>query len=248
MLGVRKKRRVSPRQSRRRRCGASKRGDDSIDGRIGELAGKATVTHEHDTVRVRSSNRVVGDHNDGLAEIGDTHTQETQYLGSRNGIKISCRLIGEDHRGAAQQRSCDGNSLLLTARKLVGSMPEPIRQPEALDHVIEPRVIDRTPGKLDWQNNVLLRRQRGDQIVGLKNETDAVTPKASESPIIHARNIGRVNQDAPAADSVETRETLHERRLPDPDGPITAAKRPRGKDAENPSRALTVAGPRPYDL
>lgn len=35
-------------------------------------------------------------------------------------VKVSCRLVGDNELGVVHQRSCNSNTLLLAARKLVG--------------------------------------------------------------------------------------------------------------------------------
>src|SRR5919109_4509802 len=76
------------------------------------------VVEHHDPVGHRGGVRVVGDHHHGLAELVHGLAEQPQHLVGRVRVEVAGRLVGEHHRGAVDQRTGDGDALLLAARKL----------------------------------------------------------------------------------------------------------------------------------
>src|ERR1700721_365548 len=72
---------------------------DRVGGRLLELADHLAVGQEDDPVRVRGPARVVGHHDDRLAELGHRAAQETEQV--RGGVRgqVAGRLIGENEAG-----------------------------------------------------------------------------------------------------------------------------------------------------
>src|SRR5690242_10006450 len=93
-----------------------------VEHRVGvrrlELVDDGAVGEEHDAVGVSRCDRVVGDHHDGLAEVVDRLAHEGEDLRTRARVEVAGGLVGEDDRRLAQQRTADGDALLLTTREL----------------------------------------------------------------------------------------------------------------------------------
>src|SRR5438445_8400558 len=69
-----------------------------VEHRIGvgvvELVDDRAVGEEDDAIRVPSSDRVVGDHDDGLVEIVDRLAHEREDLGTRARVEVAGGLVG----------------------------------------------------------------------------------------------------------------------------------------------------------
>src|SRR6204780_2209071 len=69
---------------------------DGVGGRLLELAHHLAVGQEDDPVRVRGPARVVGHHDDRLAEFGHRSPQEGEQVGGGVGVEVAGGLVGED--------------------------------------------------------------------------------------------------------------------------------------------------------
>ncbi len=88
----------------------------------------AAVDQEDDPVGVGCGTGVVGDHDDGLAQVVDGLAHEVEDLAARRGVEVAGGLVGEDDVGPAGQGPGDGDPLLLTARQLAGLVLEAVAQ------------------------------------------------------------------------------------------------------------------------
>jgi len=57
----------------------------------------------------------VGDHDEGLAVVGDRLAEQVEDLGAGARVEVAGGLVGEDDLRLARQRACDGDALLLSA-------------------------------------------------------------------------------------------------------------------------------------
>src|SRR5271156_430842 len=62
---------------------------DRVGGRLGQVVDDGAVGQEDAPVGIGRPVGVVGDHDDGLAELGDGTAQERQHLGRGNGVQVS---------------------------------------------------------------------------------------------------------------------------------------------------------------
>src|ERR1700733_2229701 len=69
--------------------------DDRVGGRVPHLVHDGAVGQEDDPVRVRGAVRVMGDHDDRLAEFLYRLTQEREQFGGGVGVQVAGRLVGE---------------------------------------------------------------------------------------------------------------------------------------------------------
>src|SRR5690349_1549536 len=115
---------------------------DHLLGRgLGHVVGDLTVDEEDDPVRVRGRHRVVGHHDDGLAEVVHRLAHELQDLGPGVGVEVAGGLVGEGQLRLADQGPGDGNPLLLAAGELGGPVAEAVAQPDGLDDLVEPGLV-----------------------------------------------------------------------------------------------------------
>src|SRR5215510_6022276 len=85
---------------------------DALRGRLVEPAGDPAVGEEHDPVGVAGGHRVMGDHDDRLAELTHAAAEQVQYLGTGLGVEIPGGLVREDDLRPAGQGPRDGYPLL----------------------------------------------------------------------------------------------------------------------------------------
>src|SRR5690242_9350266 len=80
------------------------------------------VAHMHHAIEVRGGFRIMGDHDDGLAEFFIQLTEHLQHNFGILGIQVSGWLISEDNFRLVDDGAGDGNALLLASgefRRLV---------------------------------------------------------------------------------------------------------------------------------
>src|SRR5271165_2630656 len=111
---------------------------DGIGGRLVEFADHGSVGQEHDPVRVRGPARVVGHHDDRLAELGHRAPQEREQLRGGVGVEVAGGLVGEDEVRLVDQRPGARYALLLATRQLAGTVVQPVADAQLLDQVTEP--------------------------------------------------------------------------------------------------------------
>src|SRR3954447_9027738 len=66
---------------------------DSLGGRVLQLARQPAVGQEHDAVGIARGARIVGDHDDGLPEVGDALAQEAEHVGPGPRVEVAGRLV-----------------------------------------------------------------------------------------------------------------------------------------------------------
>src|SRR5690606_21329448 len=129
---------------------------DGLGGGGVQLVGEAPVAQEHHPVGVGGGDRVVGDHDDGLAQFAGGFAEEGQDLGAGAGVEVAGGLVGVDHLGRAQQGPGHRHPLLLAAGELGGQVVQARTQPGDLDEAGEPLPVDGALGDLGGQQDVLL--------------------------------------------------------------------------------------------
>ena len=108
-----------------------------------KLGHQLAVGQEHDEVRIRGGERVVGDHDDRLAMLVDGAAQELEHLRRGVRVEVAGRLVGEDQLGPADQRSRTRDPLLLAAGQLARAVRQPVGDLQLTDQVLEPLAVDR---------------------------------------------------------------------------------------------------------
>ena len=78
----------------------------------------------------------MGDDDHGLVESLAGHLEQTQYILTGFAVQISRRFIRQQDSWLCCQSPGNGNSLLLSARKLIGKPAQFIRQSEDLNYFV----------------------------------------------------------------------------------------------------------------
>jgi hypothetical protein len=138
----------------------------AVGGRRGQLTHEAAVGKKQDPVGIRGSHRVVRHYHHGLAQPVHDLPEQTEDLSAGAGVQRPGRLVGEDHRRAGHQRSCDRHPLLLAARKLRRPVPRTIGEPDLVEHLPQPGGVRAGAGQPQRQGDVLRRGQRRQEVEG----------------------------------------------------------------------------------
>ena len=100
-----------------------------------------------DAVGVGGGDRVVGDHDDRLAEVVDDVAQQREDLAAGAGVERAGRLVGEHDLGPGDQRAGDGDALLLAAGELGGPVAQAVGEPDAVDDLAHQARSARPPAR-----------------------------------------------------------------------------------------------------
>ena len=127
-------------------------------------------------------------------------------------------------------------------------MVHPVGEAEHVDEVVDPRALlgrEPTAGQLEREQHVLQHVEGRHQVVGLEDEPDVHATQEGAISIAHLvqRLAGDVHLSALTSSSPAA--TFMNVDLPEPEGPITAVKPPRGTTTVTSSRARTSPAPWP---
>ena len=81
---------------------------------------------------------LVGDDDDGDAELAVDPLQQREDVGGRLGVERAGRLVGEQDVGLGRERPGDADALLLAAGELVGIAPRLVGQPDEVEQLGDP--------------------------------------------------------------------------------------------------------------
>jgi acyl-CoA thioesterase-1 len=130
------------------------------------------------------------------------------------GVERAGRLVGEHDVGAGHERPGDRNALLLTARQLAREIAEPIVEADRADDRVEPGPVLVLTGQGEREQDVLLRGERGDQVVLLEDESEPVAAQQRKVGLVERRERGVADERLTRGQSVESGDALHQRALP----------------------------------
>jgi hypothetical protein len=162
----------------------------SLDGPVYDLAIDEAVFHVNDPVSAGGDAVVMSDEDDGFAALVQP-VNEVQDFSAGFRIEVSGRFVGEDHEGIVHERAGDGDALLLATGQLVGAVVEAIAQADeggqfeaAVVALLEVAALVEE-GDLDIFEDAEL----GDEVIGLKDEPDALAADFRQLIIAHAGDI-----------------------------------------------------------
>src|SRR4051794_31504243 len=112
-----------------------------LGGGLGHLVDDPPVGQEDDAVGVARRDRIVGDHHDRLAELAHGAAHEVEDLRTGPAVEVARRLVGEDDRRLAGERTSHGDALLLTTAELARAVTQPVAQTHGVDDAIDPLLV-----------------------------------------------------------------------------------------------------------
>ncbi|OIQ77913.1 hypothetical protein GALL_403830 [mine drainage metagenome] len=89
-------------------------------------------------------------------------------------------------------------------------MVQPVAEPHGVDDRVELRAVDRAPGDVERQGDVLGRRQGRDEVERLEDEAEPRAAQPGELALVHPTDVLAVDDDAPRRRGVETGHAVHE--------------------------------------
>jgi hypothetical protein len=112
-------------------------------------------------------------------------------------IEISCRLVGEQQLGIVRERARDCHPLLFAARELRRIVMRAGAQADFLDERLRPRLCRGAPHDFHWHEDVLVGRERWNEVERLEDEADFRAAQVCEVVLLHARGVLAVDEDVP---------------------------------------------------
>ena len=178
--------------------------------------------------------------------VVDRRAHEREDLAAGAAVEVPGRLVGEDHGGARGQRPGHGDALLLAAGELARAVLEALGQADGLDDRADPLLVGPAAGERHRQRDVLVGGQRRQQVEGLEHEADALAADLGQLACRRAcRGRCRRGRRGPDVSVSRPARQCMSVDLPEPDGPMTAVRRPAGRPTVTSSRAVTVVSPLP---
>src|SRR6516165_3546683 len=187
-----------------------------LRGRPVKPAGDPPVGEEDDPVGVAGGHRVVGDHDDRLAELAHAAAEQVQDLRTGPGVEVAGGLVGEDDLRPAGQGPRDGDPLLLPAGQLRRAVPQPRAQAHRVHNRAEPGSVGGAPRDVQREGDIVRRGEGRQQVVGLEDEADVVAAQPGQPALRQRGDLGAADPHPPAVGAVQPRHAVHERGLTGP--------------------------------
>ena len=136
--------------------------------------GENALVQVPQAVRPPGRPRVVGHHDDGLAQLAAQPPHEHQHVLGRDAVEVACGLVGHEQGRVRDQGARNGHPLLLAAGELPRGVVHAVLEADQPQH--GPHVLPALPageiGQHERQLDVLEGRQHRDEVVELENEAD----------------------------------------------------------------------------
>ena len=183
--------------------------------RVAHLVDDLAVGEEDHAVGVAGGDRVVGHHDDGLAELVDRALAAAASTSApERGVEVAGGLVGEDDRRAgwpARGPPRPAAAGRPRARWAGGSSRSP--SPTVSMTSVVPLLVRLAAGDRQRQQDVLLRGQRRHQVERLEDEADPVAAQPGQRLVVERDEVGVAEQHRAAGGVVERRAAVHQRRL-----------------------------------
>src|SRR5688572_33088053 len=82
--------------------------------------------------------RIMGDHDDGLAEVAVEQLQDREDLVGGGAVEVAGRLVGEQELWIRDDRAGDRDALLLAARHLARAVLHAVAEADARERGLDP--------------------------------------------------------------------------------------------------------------
>ncbi len=162
-------------------------------------------------------------------------------------VEVAGGLVGEHDGRARDERARDRDALLLAAGELRGAVVEAVADADGVDQPVEPLAVGLAPGDRQRQQDVLFGVQHRQQVERLEDEADPVAAQLGQALVVEPGQLDAVEAHRARRSGGRGRRAMCiSVDLPEPDGPMIAAKR-RGREARRSrrTRASTAASPSP---
>ncbi len=161
---------------------------------------------------------IVRDDEEGLLEGVSEDEEEVMELAGVLGVEVAGGLVGEDQLGVVHQRPGHGNALLLPSRQLRGLVPYPIRKFQKIKKFLcsLKGFLPALPGDKRGHRHILQRRELGQQMVELIDETDMPVAELRQLVVGQTVEIHAVNDHLSPIRLVQRADDVQQRRFAGP--------------------------------
>ena len=173
------------------------------------------VAHADDSIAGRDVRFVVSHDDDRGLLLGADFPQQAEHVGSRLAVEFAGRLIGENQLRLLEQRSRDGDALLLAAGQVVGSMQKSVGQAKASQQLssLLTKLIRNASRKIRHEH-VVNGVQIAQQIEALEDEPHVVAAVSVSLREQHRSELVTVHLDRSAAWQIERTQQVQQAAFP----------------------------------
>ena len=123
-------------------------------------------------------------------------------------------------------------------------MAEAVADPDRIDQAVEPFALDLAPGDHKGSRMFSSALRTGSRLK-VKDKADPIAPQLGQRAVAQISQLEPASLTVPALGRSSPASRCISVDLPEPEGPMIAAKRPDGKLTVMPARASTAASPSP---
>lgn len=171
------------------------------------------IAHVHDAVEVGRGFGVVGNHDDGLAEVLVQAAKHFQNDFGVFGVKVSGGLVGEEDFGLVDDGAGDRDALLFTTGKFSGAVIEAFFDAEHPRDDLEAVRIEAVAMNVLRDGDISLGSEGRKKVEALEDESDFVTAQLGTLGVGHRGEIVAVDKNAAARSLCQTADDVKERRF-----------------------------------
>ena len=139
--------------------------------------------------------------------------QQFHDAGAGYAVEIASRLVRKKNLRRVREGTGDGDALLLASRELGREVIHPVAEPHALEQRGGPFCRATVAPQFQRDLHILGRRQRGDQLKGLEDESDLLAPEACALILGQAIKLHSIERHGAARWYVESGQQAKQRRL-----------------------------------
>ena len=190
------------------------------------VADDAPVGEHDQAVGVRGGVRVVGDHHDRLAELVDRAAQQREHLADAVESRLPVGSSANTTAGRETSARATATRCCWPPESSAGRWCRRSRMPTVSISRSNHSSSALAPGDRQRQQDVLARVEDRQQVEGLEDEADLLAPQQRQRAVVERRRarspasvtVPDVGRSRPARRCISVD-------LPEPDGPMIAAKR-----------------------
>jgi hypothetical protein len=136
-----------------------------------------TTLQPNDPLCALGKFEIVGHQQQGCSYLAIQTEKQVDHHLTRFSIKVPGRFIGKQDAWLANERTGQGHALLFASRQLDGIMVQSIPQPDTVEQIDGVRFRSSLSAQFERDHHIFKSSEGGDQLEGLKNETDRGTAK-----------------------------------------------------------------------
>ena len=183
-----------------------------IDG----VADNLPVAHDDHALAIGGNVQFVRNHDDGDAGFIQLLKQAHDFDAGA-GIEIAGRFVGEQHFRLADERSGNGDALLLSARKLAGKVIAPLAQPDFFQSLHGPIMpVAKRHQRMtvkQRQFDIFLRGRTRQQVETLKDKTEFLVSQFGQLFAVEIGHGDAIKEIGSGRGLVEAADGVHQRGL-----------------------------------